>query len=83
MALPHFLVAPYVVAETDLVLTLAERVARPMARTLSLTILEPPMELPSFTISLLWHERRQADPGLTWLRSEIAAAVRTKRGRHT
>jgi len=80
LALPHFLVAPYVVARTDLVLTVAERVARTMARTLPLTVLEPPMPLPGFGIFLLWSARRSGDPALGWLRAQMEAVARTLRG---
>ena len=76
LAIPHFLVAPYVVAGSDLVLTLAERVARAFASHLPLTIVEPPLPLPRFTISLMWHERHHADLGHAWLRSTLAEVAR-------
>lgn len=80
LAIPHFLVAPYVVAGSDLVLTLAERVARSFAAHLPLAIVEPPLPLPGFTISLMWHERHHADLGHTWLRSILADVARDEGG---
>lgn len=77
LALPHFLVAPHVVARTDLVLTVAERVARTMAASLPLTVLEPPLALPGFAVSLVWSARRTADPALSWLRGELEHAAAT------
>ncbi|MDI1449759.1 hypothetical protein [Polyangium sp. 6x1] len=28
----------------------------------------PPVELPGFYVRAAWHERRQGDPGVSWLR---------------
>jgi DNA-binding transcriptional LysR family regulator len=75
VAVPHFLVAPRLVAGSDLVLTLAERVARAFAAHLPITIFEPPLPLPTFTLSLVWHERLEADPGHAWLRRTLVAAA--------
>lgn len=74
--IPHFLVAPYVIRETDLVLTLAERVARIFVPALGLRQLPPPLELPSFSMVLLWHERQHADPAQRWLRDLVVEVAR-------
>jgi len=78
VAVPHFLIAPHVVASSDLVLTLAARVAHVLAKPLELAVLAPPRDLalPGFTISALWHERTQNDPAQRWARAllfEVAA----------
>jgi DNA-binding transcriptional LysR family regulator len=65
-----------VVRETDLVLTLAERVARSLAPLLGLRQLAPPLELEGFTMSMVWHERRQMDPAHAWLRATIASVAK-------
>jgi DNA-binding transcriptional LysR family regulator len=69
VSVPHFLVAPYVVASSDLVVVIAERVARHYARTLPLRLLEPPLRIEGFAVSQLWHERSDHDPGAAWLRA--------------
>jgi DNA-binding transcriptional LysR family regulator len=74
-ATPHFLVAPHVIAGTDMVLTLAERVARTYAAQLPLVLLPPPIELGTFTVSQLWHERSTDDPGHAWLRGLLREVV--------
>jgi DNA-binding transcriptional LysR family regulator len=74
-AVPHFLIAPHVVAETDLVLTVAERVARAYAKSLPIQIFAPPVPMPRFTLSMFWHRRHDADPAHTWLRGALAAAA--------
>jgi DNA-binding transcriptional LysR family regulator len=70
VTLPHFLVAPHVVAESDLVLVLAARVASQLATPLGLVVLAPPKELglTGFRMSALWHERTQHDPAHRWVR---------------
>jgi len=73
VALPHAMVAPHVIASSDLLLTMPERVARVLAPPLDLVIIEPPRELllTGFTISMLWHERTHSDPARRWLRDVI------------
>jgi DNA-binding transcriptional LysR family regulator len=71
--LPHFLVAPFLVAKSDLVLTVGESVARAFASSrLPLRIVAPPLELPMATYWQIWHQRCHGDGGHTWLRNVIA-----------
>jgi DNA-binding transcriptional LysR family regulator len=67
---PHFLIAPHVVATTDLICTFAARVASALAKPLGLAILRPPAELKlaGFTMSAIWHERTQNDAAQRWVR---------------
>ncbi len=76
--IPHFLVAPHVVRETDLLLTLAERVARSLAPLLGLRQIPPPLELPGFTMAMVWHERQHVDAAHVWLRDLIAAVAKAQ-----
>lgn len=75
VAVPHFLVAPHIVASSDLLLTIAERVAAVVEGPLGLAVLSPPreLELAGFTNSLLWHERTHDDPARRWIRDVIVA----------
>lgn len=70
---PHFLVAPFVVRETDVVLMLAERIAKAMANALDLRVLAPPDELGlnGFDIYLAWHGRQRNDAAHAWMRGVI------------
>jgi DNA-binding transcriptional LysR family regulator len=74
--IPHFLVAPHVIRETDLLLTLAARVAESLAPLLGLRRIAPPLELPGFTMAMLWHERQHVDPAHVWLRELIASVAK-------
>jgi DNA-binding transcriptional LysR family regulator len=78
VTVPHFLVAPHLVAGSDLVLTVAERVAKLLADPLGLVILTPPAELrlKGFTMSALWHERTHAEPAHVWVRGLFAEIAR-------
>jgi DNA-binding transcriptional LysR family regulator len=79
VTVPHFLVAPHVVAASDLILTLASRVAQLLAKPLGLVVLRPPRELAleGFRISALWHERTHYDPARVWVRELFADVART------
>jgi DNA-binding transcriptional LysR family regulator len=76
---PHFLVAPFLVERSDLVLTLAARVAKSLAPAVNLKVLAPPpeIELPGFDVRLCWHERDHVDPAHAWLRAQIAAVAKS------
>jgi DNA-binding transcriptional LysR family regulator len=78
-ATPSFLVAPEIVARTDLVITLASRVALAFARTHRLTLRAPPLKLPGFRIAMFWHKRSDADPAQRFVRDEIARVAHALR----
>ncbi len=71
---PHFLIAPHVIAASDLVVTIATGLARIYAEPLGLALLPTPFDMPGFTVSMAWHERAHADPGHKWLREQLYAA---------
>jgi DNA-binding transcriptional LysR family regulator len=76
---PHFLAAPLIVANSDLVTLATERVARHFAKELDLTILEPPVPMRGFVIDYLASVARAPDPALQWLRDQIFE-ICTERG---
>ena len=73
VAVPHFLVVPHAIVGSDLVVTLAARAAAAFCRMLPLRVLEPPLELPDFSMTMYWHERAHRDPGHQWLRGVLVA----------
>ena len=70
-AVPYFHVALEWVASSDRILTVSERIARLYAQRLDLAILEPPLPLEPFALSMIWHPRFDADPGHRWLRERL------------
>ena len=73
-AVPFFLAALRLVARTDYVLTISHRIATVMAPCLDLRVLDPPLRLEPYTLSLLWHPRFDADPAHAWLRDLLVKA---------
>jgi len=76
MRVPHFLVAPAIVARTDLVLTLPRRVLA-VAGERRLRVSKPPLPLSEFAVQVVWHRRSDGDAGATWLREQIIACARS------
>lgn len=75
LAVPHFLVVPHLIASSDLVATLAARVAATFTDALDLVQMAPPLALPRFQIALAWHERDHDDPPHRWLREQLLAVA--------
>ncbi len=71
MTIPHISAAPLIVARTDLVAVIAERIARLYASEHGLMLFDPPVNLPEFTISVLTSAARAGDPGLQWLQQQV------------
>jgi DNA-binding transcriptional LysR family regulator len=70
VTVPHFLMVPEIVAASDLIATLPERVA--LAHNGRFHVFAPPVKLAGFTISQVWHERTDESPAHQWLRSVIS-----------
>ncbi len=68
---PHYLVAPYVVAATDLVATVPARAAARMIRGLPVVSYKPPLEVAGFKLEMAWDERHHHDPAHRWLRDQL------------
>jgi DNA-binding transcriptional LysR family regulator len=74
LAVPHFLVAPFIVASSDLVLTAPERLLATFVPTLRLRRIELPVKVGGYGLSQVWAARASEDLGLRWLRDSIAGA---------
>lgn len=72
---PHFTSLPFLVAGTNLIATVPERLARQFARQVRLQILPTPLDLPPFRLSMLWHQRHHSDPAHRWLRQAFLQAA--------
>lgn len=66
LSIPHYLIAPMVIANSDLIITLPERVACSFAQTHPLKLMSPPCDLPGFTVSAIRHERTKHEPAHNW-----------------
>ena len=72
LSFPAFLPALAATAETGTLLTLPSRVAIQFAHKFGLVTASPPLELPSFPVSVLWHRRNEANPKTQWLRTLLS-----------
>jgi DNA-binding transcriptional LysR family regulator len=75
VTVPQFLVAPSIVAETDLVLTTGRRIAGKVASALGLEVFTPPVSLKPFAVRMIWHPRTENDSFGQWLRSTLREAA--------
>jgi DNA-binding transcriptional LysR family regulator len=66
---------PFLVAGTDLVAAVPERLARRVGSAAGVIIVEPPFGLMELVEAAWWHPMRAADPALTWLRGIIRSSL--------
>jgi len=76
---PHFLSAPFIVAKTDMLLSLPARIAEKFVGLAPLRVLSVPFDLPAYDLVMVWHPLRETDPAHRWLRDEILAVCQTLR----
>lgn len=73
---PYFMAALELAAHTDYVLTVSERLARTVAPRLRLRLLEPPLPLRPYAVSLVWHPRYDGDTAHRFLREVVTRAAK-------
>ncbi|MFG6138551.1 LysR family transcriptional regulator [Halomonas sp. B23F22_10] len=71
LRLPHFVAMPYIVSDTDLVVTVTDKLAEATAARFGLRAMPHPLSLPEVPINLFWHRRFHRDAGNRWLRRLI------------
>jgi len=64
-----FLFVPELVARSDLIATVPERLVQGRAERLQ--VLEPPLPVEGFAIGLVWHERTHQHPAHRWVRERV------------
>ncbi len=67
----HFMVLPAIVRATDLAVVMPRNIAQGFADAGGYAIVEPPLPLRDFAVSLHWSKRFESDPGNRWLRQAI------------
>lgn len=73
--LPNFPLAAPVLAETDLVAVMAERLARVLAPRHGLRVLPTPLPVGGFAIRMFWDPRHENVPAHRWLRETVVRTV--------
>jgi DNA-binding transcriptional LysR family regulator len=69
LSVNSFLLVPEIVASSNLVALVPERLVAGHKERLQ--IFEPPIAVPGFSISMVWHERTMATQSHIWLRKKI------------
>jgi DNA-binding transcriptional LysR family regulator len=67
---------PHVVAQSDTIATVPERLVRALDPRLQVRVLRPPLALPPLRGALYWHERINADPRHLWFRRLLLDVAR-------
>ena len=75
----NYLAALGAVAETDLLLTMAERYAHRFAPGLRLQVLPLPLRMPTLDLYLYWHASADGDAASRWLRGLVVDSFKTAR----
>ena len=76
LSIPHFLTAPFILGQTDLVATLAQRIALTFANHQPLKLLPMPLPITGFAVFIRWHHATETSPACQWLRSVVLEVTR-------
>lgn len=71
----HFMAAPFLIANSDCIALLPERMAQKCAQSMGLKLLDPPIDIQGFTIAMFWHQRNNNLPQHQWLRHQLLEAA--------
>lgn len=76
VTVPHFLVLPTIVQQTDAIATIPSRMAAALESIPGVKVLEAPIKFPRIEIRQHWHERFHQDAANRWLRSLVARLLK-------
>jgi len=71
VTIPHVMALPFAIRGTDLVATVAERVALRLQDLTRVAIFPAPIDVPVFSLKLVYSRRLEQDPALVWLKGLI------------
>ncbi len=71
LRVPRFAALPFLIASTDLVVTIPEDLGVTFSQLIDIKLFPPPIALGQFEIKQYWHERLHAEPAFQWLRSVV------------
>jgi DNA-binding transcriptional LysR family regulator len=70
-SVPHFTAVPYIIANSDLLVTVPQKLAEAAALPFQLAFQASPLRLPELQTNIFWHRRFNQDHGNQWLRNLI------------
>jgi DNA-binding transcriptional LysR family regulator len=71
LRVPRFAALPFLIASSDLIVTIPEDLGQTFSQLLDIKLFPPPFALAPFEIKQYWHERHHAEPAFQWLRSVV------------
>ena len=71
LVVPEFMTLPFVIAGSDLVVTMPSRLAERFNQFSALRVMAPPVHLEPYPIRMFWHQRSHRDPANVWLRRTL------------
>ncbi len=80
--LSSFMPAPFLVANSDYVLTLPKSVADVAATLVDFELLNMPAAPPGYTLRLVWHQRMHHDPAHKWFRNLVTDQLKNRGSQH-
>ena len=77
VTVPYFATAALIAAQSDLILTLPRKAVEPLAKANDLVPFETPVATGGYGYRMIWHPRRDRDPGHKWLLTQVERVVTT------
>jgi DNA-binding transcriptional LysR family regulator len=71
LTIPHYVSVGHLLAGSDMLATVTERLAQSLAQPFDLTFRPHPMELPEIAINVFWHAKVHRSPAHQWLRGVV------------
>jgi hypothetical protein len=72
LSTPHFMAIPFVIARSDLVVTVPLAVGESFAEFANIRLVAPPLDIPTFDLRQHWHRHYHKDARSKWLRQLVA-----------
>ncbi|RJG06987.1 LysR family transcriptional regulator [Noviherbaspirillum cavernae] len=72
LSTPHFMSIPFIIASTNLLVTVPYAVGESFARIANIRLIKPPMEIPYFDLKQHWHRKYHKDEANMWVRAVVS-----------
>lgn len=76
--LPSVMAAPFIVANSDLLITLPRQAALQLEASAAIVIFSAPFEVPSYTLNVYFQHRHLSSPWHRWMRAHLERILRPK-----
>jgi DNA-binding transcriptional LysR family regulator len=73
--LPTVLVAPFIIAHSDLLMTMPRHAALTLQDAAPISLFATPFGMPRYTLKIYQHTRHAGTPAHTWIREQLLATV--------